>query len=198
MGEIDTETQAEKCIDCYNRICTILTFSAELYCPIFIYFLCLMLYFILFFNFFFFFKSSKLFRHLCLPLPLSSPLFRGYVKRLRRPGCVGCRTEEVLTTFPTSIHQEGSSLGSLSHPFSATCHGSALFRRHTNSFTPNGASALQPLWSCGHDEVIGALSISIFCCCCISLLKAFGGVFMSAQLNVSVMSAMWLCLNHAA
>lgn len=29
---------------------------------------------------------------------LSSPLFRGYIKQLRRPGSVGCRTEEALIT----------------------------------------------------------------------------------------------------
>lgn len=101
-----------------------------------------------FFLLWLFFLSSKLFRHLCLPLPLSSPLFRGYVKWLRRPGRVGCRTEEALTTLPTSIHQEDSRFSSFSHLFSSACHGSALFLRHANGFTPKVASTLQPLWWC--------------------------------------------------
>lgn len=164
-----------------------------------------MLSFTLSFFFFFcsdlFFSSSKLFCHLCLPLPLSLPLFHGYVKWLRRPGRVGCRTEEALTTLPTSIHQEDSGFSSLSHLFSSACHGSALFMRQANSFTPNLASILQPVQWCGHDEVIAALSVSIVLLLHFSVWKEFGGVvFMWAQTNVtvSVMSATWLSLNHAA
>lgn len=145
-----------------------------------------------------FFLSSKLFRHLCLPLPLSSPLFRSYVKWLRRPGCVGCRTEEALTTLPTSIHQEDSRLSSLSHLFSSACHSSALFiwGRRTAS-----RPAL-PQYCSPSDDVdmmkwLLLLPSALFCCC-ISLGENSFGVLFSCK-HREMWQCQWcLCLNHAA
>lgn len=185
----------------YNRICEIFTFWADLCCRTFIYKALFPPSHAFTWSFFFFpFLSSKLFHHLCLPLPLSSPLFRGYVKRLRRPGRVGCRTEEAVTTL---FYFHSPRRLQVQHPLTPLQLSMSGFssiyeaceRLHTQCCLNITAPLMAWTWPSNccsfrqHCFVVAFLCVKRVWGCCFHVS--------TDECDSAVMSATWLCLNHA-